>query len=159
MFKRIFVLAVIGLFLGFSTAFAATLELPRTGQTLCYDATGATVSCSSTGQDGEYQLGVAWPNPRFTPVPGFEADCITDNLTGLVWVTTSSITMTWQGALDYANNLVRCGEDDWRLPNVNEMFSLIHTGEITTSAWLNTQGFSGLQSPSLLDIIDESRQC
>ena len=149
MFKRIFVLAVFGLFLGFSTAFAATLELPRTGQTLCYDATGATAACSGTGQDGEYQLGVAWPNPRFTPVPGFEAVCITDNLTGLVWATSSDIThTTWQGALDYANNLVRCGQSDWRLPNINEMFSLIHTGEITTSAWLNAQGFSGLV-PSL----------
>ena len=99
-----------------------------------------------TGQDGEYQLGVAWPNPRFTPVPGFEADCITDNLTGLVWVTSSSITTTWQGALDYANNLVRCGQSDWRLPNVNELLSLINTGETTTSTWLNTQGFTGLQS-------------
>ena len=143
MFKRIFVLAVIGLFLGFSTAFAATLALPRTGQTLCYDATGATVTCSGTGQDGEYQLGVAWPAPRFNAA----GDCVTDNLTGLMWVASPTITITtWQGALNYANNLDLCGYQDWRLPNVNELESLIHTGEINTSAWLNTQGFSGLQS-------------
>ena len=120
MFKRIFVLAVIGLFLGFSAAFAATLELPRTGQTSCYDSTGATVTCSGTGQDGEYQLGVAWPNPGSRPFP-FEADCVTDNLTGLVWVTSLEHNSR-PGRGPWIMQITLFGAvSDWRLPNVNEL--------------------------------------
>ena len=125
MLKRVFVLAVIGLLLGCSGVFAATLDLPRTGQTLCYDATGAEISCTGTGQDGELQLGIEWPNPRFDAAGG----CVTDNLTGLMWVASPTIThTTWQGALDYANSLDLCGYQDWRLPNVNELLSLVNTG-------------------------------
>ena len=44
----------------------ASVKLPTTGQTLCYDAAGAAVSCTGTGQDGEMRKGGAWSNPRFT---------------------------------------------------------------------------------------------
>ena len=63
--------------------------VPKTGQTYCYIwedpewilAIGD--SCTGTGQDGEYQEGVEWPNPRFTD----NADgTITDNLTRLIWL-------------------------------------------------------------------------
>ena len=37
----------------------------KTGQTTCYDESGET-SCSGTGQDGDLQKGVTWPNPRFS---------------------------------------------------------------------------------------------
>ena len=42
-------------------AFAGTVQLPQTGQTTCYDASGTVISCTGTGQDGEFQAGVAWP--------------------------------------------------------------------------------------------------
>ena len=63
---------------------AATVQLPKTGQTTCYGGTsGATViPCTGTGQDGELQTGLAWPNPRFTD-NGDQS--VTDNLTGLIW--------------------------------------------------------------------------
>jgi hypothetical protein len=49
-----------------------TVELPRTGQTTSY----------ATGDDGDLQMGVAWPSPRFTD----NGDgTVTDNLTGLMW--------------------------------------------------------------------------
>ena len=44
---------------------AVTLNLPRTGQTLCSDAGGNAVSCGGTGQDGDVLAGVTWPAPRF----------------------------------------------------------------------------------------------
>ena len=45
------------------------VPLPRTGQTTCHDETGAVTACGTgigLGQDGDLQLGVTWPNPRFT---------------------------------------------------------------------------------------------
>ena len=45
----------------------------KTGQTTSY----------ATGDDGDLEKGVAWPNPRFTD----NSDgTVTDNLTGLIWL-------------------------------------------------------------------------
>ena len=83
--------------------------------------------------------------------PGFTVDgtglCMTDNLTGLMWVRTpDSALRTWATALTYANGLSICGYDDWRLPNVNELESLINVEQTNSAAWLNTQGFSNVQA-------------
>lgn len=127
---------------------AGTVELPETGQTTCYNSSGSVIACPGTGQDGETQAGVPWPSPRFTAGTGTEADCITDNLTGLMWVRSpDSVTRTWQQSLDYANGLSLCGYIDWRLPNVNELESLINAEQSNSATWLNTQGFSNVQSP------------
>src|SRR4030065_1543631 len=77
----IFVL-VTGL-LPFVTTQAAPADLPQTGQTICYDATGAVVTCAGTGQDGELMTGAAWPSPRF--VVGPTTDRTTHTLTGPLW--------------------------------------------------------------------------
>ena len=117
--------------------------LPRTGQTTCYDYSGNVITCAGTGQDGEIQAGVAWPSPRFkVSTDGY---CVTDNLTGLMWVRSpDSVTRTWQEALDFANNVSLCGYTDWLLPNINELRSLINAGEPDTAQWLNNQGFSNV---------------
>ncbi|MBI5048403.1 MAG: DUF1566 domain-containing protein [Deltaproteobacteria bacterium] len=121
-----------------------TITLPKTGRTTCYDAAGGVISCTNTGQDGDLQKGAAWPSPRFTvDGTGF---CVTDNLTGLMWVRTpDSTTRTRATALTYANGLTLCGYTDWRLPNVKELRSLINHEQTSTAAWLNTQGFSNVQ--------------
>jgi len=104
---------------------------PKTGQSLCYDVTGTATVCANTGQDGETQTGVTWPEPRFN-VDG-TGSCIIDRLTGLMWtrnanqLANSAVTpsdtgqRTWQQSLDYANNLQLCGYTDWRLPNRREV--------------------------------------
>jgi hypothetical protein len=107
-------------------------RLWQTGQTKCYDESGVEISCAGTGQDGEYQAGVAWPSPRFTD----NGDgTVTDNLTGLIWLKDANCFRgkAWDGALAAANNLSegQCGlsdgssAGDWRLPNRKELFSLI----------------------------------
>ncbi len=132
------------------------IDLPRTGQTTCYDSAGAVILCAGTGQDGEIKAGVAWPSPRFTD----NGDgTITDILTGLMWTQdgntpgpiacSPATTKTWQGALDYVaclNTNSYLGYTDWRLPNVNELESLINAEQSNTVDWLNTQGFSNVQS-------------
>jgi hypothetical protein len=124
------------------------ISLPWTGQAKCYNESGGEKPCVGTGQDGELQVGVDWPEPRFT----VSGDCVTDNLTGLMWAKNGNLpngTRTWQGALDYVASMNAgsglCGHKDWRLPNVNELESLINSGEANTATWLNSKGFSNVQ--------------
>ena len=95
--------------------------VPRTGQTTSY----------ATGDDGDLEMGVAWPSSRFTDN---NDGTVTDNLTGLIWLKNANCfgTQTWANALSSANTLNsgECGltdgsvEGDWRLPNVREQTSL-----------------------------------
>ena len=159
MLKKIYIVTVIMVFAA-GMAFAAPADVPKTGQTTSY-GTGAI-------DDGALQRGVAWPSPRFTVTSGI-GTVVTDNLTGLMWAgdggTPALSTLcaggvaTWQGALDYVaclNTNDYLGYADWRLPNVDELESLVHAeytkettcgGACTTNAaWLNTQGFSNVQA-------------
>ena len=127
-------------------AFAGTIQLPQTGQTVCWDEYGSVIPCTGTGQDGELQMGVPWPSPRFYDNGN---GTVTDSLTGLMWTKNANLpgsTMTWSQAVDYCNNLIQGGYTDWRLPNINELESLINDDEPYFAVWLNSQGFSNVQS-------------
>ena len=51
---------------------------------------------------------------------------VTNTDTGLMWQQdTAPETYTWQEALSYCENLTLAGYDDWRLPNVNELHSIV----------------------------------
>lgn len=98
--------------------------LPATGQTLCYDDKGAVVPCAGTGQDGEFRMGLTWPAPRFHA----REETVLDRLTGLVWRRDASLSpggVTWQGALATVALLNLKAGEDWRLPNINELESLV----------------------------------
>lgn len=104
---------------------ATPAPLPSTGQSVCYDTEGTPRSCSGTGEDGEHQKGIASPDPRFTD---HGDGTVTDNLTGLMWTKDAQLipgTMPWQAALDACNNLIFANYEDWRLPNLHELQSLI----------------------------------
>ncbi len=102
----------------------------KTGQTTSY----------ATGDDGDLEEGVAWPDPRWTcyDAEKVEVNCstgspvvVTDDLTGLMWAKNPS---TWTGK-SWANAITECnaldlgGYTDWRLPNTKELFSLIDCGQ------------------------------
>jgi hypothetical protein len=122
----------------------ATYQAPvqKTGQTTSY----------RTGDDGDEEVGVSWPNPRFTD----NADgTVTDNLTGLIWLKQANYNSTaggtgtaiWNNAIDFCKALETgmCGlsdgsaAGDWRLPTVKELQSLVHYGYYDPSL-LNTAG-------------------
>jgi uncharacterized protein DUF1566/chitobiase/beta-hexosaminidase-like protein/Big-like domain-containing protein len=143
---------------GGGTSSIPAITLPRTGQYLCYDPSGATITCDGTGQDGEIQAGAVWPVPRFVDNGD---QTVADKLTGLVWAKDANTpgpaacgpgtTKTWQGALDYVvclNDSSYLGYSDWRLPNRYELESLINYGQSSPYQWLNNQGFSSIQADS-----------
>lgn len=77
-----------------------------------------------TGQSTECE-DMPQANPGFTVGTGAEADCVTDNLTGLMWVKSpDSIGRQWDDAVTYARDLSLCGYTDWRLPTKKELSSL-----------------------------------
>ncbi len=161
MLRRLYLIWIYALLLlvfSISPAKAGTVQLPKTGQTICYDSSGNVIACSNPaypGEDGELQMGIAWPSPRFTA----NGDAtLTDNLTTLIWSPDGSTptdgglctggATTWQGALNYVaclntNNYL--GHSDWRLPNVNELESIVNDGQSNVATWLNGQGFSNVQ--------------
>lgn len=121
----------------------------KSGQTLCYTASGAEITCPGVGQDGEEQKGVA-VSPRFTNNGNGTAR---DNLTGLIWLVEGNCTIfytgdgtgknkrSWSAALSAANRLAHghCGlidgsvAGDWRLPNIKELQSLVDYGALAPS--------------------------
>jgi hypothetical protein len=120
---------------GLQTGEGVAAPIPKTGQTIPH----------TTGDDGDLQMGVAWPTPRFiTGTTGV----VTDTLTGLIWLENSHCAQDyedWSDALlnyiyhlnaDGTMNTHDCGDTsnggthqtDWRLPNVRELQSLVHYG-------------------------------
>ncbi len=102
-------------------------KFPATGQVSCYNAKGQRIPCENTGQDGEIQSGISIPEPRFE----IENKVIRDNLTGLIWTKKADLApglVTWKEAFEIINDLnkkIYAGFSDWRLPNINELESLI----------------------------------
>lgn len=50
---------------------------------------------------------------------------VTDNITGLMWQKDGFTQRDWEGALSYCENLSLVGYNDWRLPDVNELQSIV----------------------------------
>ena len=110
-------------------------RVEKTGQTTSY----------GPRDDGKLRKGVAWPVPRFMDNAN---GTVRDNLTGLTWLKNANCTSfytgdttgrndrDWNSALVAANKLKDgyCGLTDgsvagiWRLPNVKELQSLVHSG-------------------------------
>jgi len=107
--------------------------LPRTGQTACYDQGGREIVCPGSGQDGQLQLGLPWPEPRFVVAE----EVVVDKLTGLIWLRNSDPAgrvCNWAAALDYVAALNRArpgGMAGWRLPDINMLESLVDCRQAT----------------------------
>ena len=101
--------------------------LPATGQRQCHDSPGLTLDCAKSGQDGERQRGVSWPEPRFE----MKGHVVRDELTGLVWSKNADLAhgpVGWREALMLAADPKvpePKGYGSWRLPTINELESLV----------------------------------
>jgi hypothetical protein len=112
-------------------AFDPAPGLPVTGVTTCY-ADDLPVACPAPGmpfhgQDGNYRAGRPRDFDIVQPVPGDPATWYTvDYATGLVWqYLPDPRRKTWREALHEAWRLELGGHDDWRLPNISELLSLL----------------------------------
>lgn len=100
-------------------------------------------------EDGDLQLGEAWPQPRFTNHGDGTA---TDNLTGLMWTTNTLGHQNWSAALAICQSLTTGGYDDWRLPSVLELESLVDFGKTGPDVLLpDGHPFSGVVRSSSYD--------
>ncbi len=94
-----------------------------------------------TGSDGDLEKGITWPIPRFTI--NEDDVTVTDNLTCLMWDRDAdgpqSIKRTWADALNDCGTSTVGGHNDWRLPNIGELQSLVHYG-VDVPAVPNTAG-------------------
>src|SRR5262249_23937339 len=104
---------------------------PATGQTTCWDTNGDTIPCAGTGQDGEMRNGAV-----LTYADNGDGT-ITDMNTGLRWERRTSAGCVHDGRNRYPwgdafavhvatlNATSFAGHNDWRLPNVKELQSII----------------------------------
>lgn len=122
-----------------SAALTVPAPVRETGQRRCFDSSGVEVICAGTGQDGDLRPGVKWPGTRFTD----NSDgTVTDHLSDLVWLKDAGcfgFDVTWDGAFVEVGELNAgvekgCPEyaagafDDWRVPGILELVSLIDYG-------------------------------
>jgi hypothetical protein len=153
-----------GVVFGTSDSVGCDVWPVRSGQSEAFEnsniwKTGQNISYRQ-GDDGDLEKGAVWPSPRFTDLGD---GTIADNLTGLTWTKdangpgpiscTPASTKTWQGALDYikclnANNYL--GNNDWRLPNRKELFSLIDRSKYSPALPAG-HPFQRVQSNSFLE--------
>ena len=95
--------------------------------------TGQTAAYSTAGRDdGALEVGIPHVSPRFT---GNSDGTVTDNSTGLIWLANANTgTRSWESALTYCNALADgtagltdgSSAGDWRMPNINELNSLVN---------------------------------
>ena len=118
----------------------AGIGMPKTGQTVSYLA----------NDDGAYQKGLPVTGARYKD----NGDgTITDNATGLMWVkdpsqcdlVTPYLTNAWASALNtpksraWADAISKCealvyaGHNDWRLPNIKELSSIVDYSKVSPS--------------------------
>ncbi len=123
-----------------------TYPIVDTGQKHCY-ADGPSIACPVEGepfygQDAQY----TGAQPSYTD----NGDgTITDNVTGLMWQQDPGDKMTFDQAVAAAGDLTLAGYDDWRLPTIKELYSLILFSGVDPS------GLSVTDTSGLVPFIDD----
>lgn len=144
MTQRLAVIALGGLVLGASqsrgmgVAPAAPAHYPvvGTGQDKCYSERGDAIACPAegtflSGQDAQHRGKRPWYQDHGDGT-------VTDQVTGLVWAKAPSSPVAVADLDGFARASRLGGHDDWRVPTIRELFSLIdyrggYTGDPRTS--------------------------
>lgn len=135
----------------------APFPIPDTMQSVCSDAS-QVIECPVAGdayfgQDAQY----AGVQPSYTD----NGDgTITDNVTGLMWVKSPDLNgdgdiraddkRSYQDAMDQAQDFALAGYDDWRVPTIKELYSLMDFRGIDPS------GYPGTDTSGMVPFIDRA---
>ncbi len=103
----------------------------KTGQTLSYDVDGNVVTDGSVKDDGYYQRGVIRSYGR-------SGDIVIDNATGLEWEDNETVLEKWEDgssypAAEYCDSFDLGGYDDWRLPSMQELLTIVDVSQYNPS--------------------------
>jgi len=124
-----------------------TIDVPapveKSGQTTSYES----------GDDGDIGRGISLPEPRFTDNGN---DTVTDNLTGLMWTKSADIGnggRIWTQAISDCTACITGDYEDWQLPQIKELQSLINyeyyspslSNTAGTGKWTEGDPFTDLQ--------------
>ncbi|MDD5306229.1 MAG: DUF1566 domain-containing protein [Deltaproteobacteria bacterium] len=113
----------------FWTALATAADKAQTWHV--YGGLGNVFATYATSYDTGYARCVRSshvpPATRFSDSGGAEP-VVTDSLTGLIWQQGHGTGLTGRQALAHCESLSWAGKDDWRLPNKNELHSLVDYG-------------------------------
>jgi hypothetical protein len=113
-------------------AIAVDYPVVDTNQTRCYGEQ-AEIACASdfTGQDAQYD--------GYQPAYQDNGDgTVTDLITGLMWQQDPGDKMTYSEAVAGADSFSLAGHDDWRLPTIKELYSLMRFSGIDPSGYEET---------------------
>jgi len=121
---------------------AVEYQLPDTGQDKCYDDS-KEIPCPSAGQDyygqdAQYQV----------YQPSFQDNgdgTVMDLNTGLMWQQGDDEN-DWQASVDYCDALDLAGYQDWRIPTIGELETLVNAGRAYPA--IDTQYFPDCRSSS-----------
>jgi len=109
---------------------------PATGQTTCWDSSGNAIPCAGTAQDGDVRAGA--PLAYVDNGDG----TITDVNTALIWeklsldgsIHDAGNVYVWDDAFSIhvatLNSTGFAGHNDWRLPNVKELETIVDFQEV-----------------------------
>lgn len=102
---------------------AGSFAVVDTGQNGCYDDWGIGIDCPGSGenfygQDAQYVGAVSDYTDNGDGT-------VTDNNTGLMWQQDPGDKVTYDEAVSGADDFNLVGYDDWRLPTIKELYSLI----------------------------------
>ena len=122
--RRHFVIAVISVLIFHTRSFAVDYPVNDTGQDECY-SNDRSINPPEPGeaffgQDAQYnelQLAPAYRNN--------EDGTISDLNTGLMWIQERGEKISWDEAIDGADECRTANYDDWRMPTIKELYSLI----------------------------------
>jgi hypothetical protein len=122
-----------------------TYPIVDTGQGTCYDDSGP-IDCPAEGeafygQDAQ----ISGNTPSYTD----NGDgTITDNVTGLVWEQSADTDgdgdigaddkLSYEASLTYCENLSLAGYDDWQLPTIKQLYSLMNFNGTDPSGYEDT---------------------